>query len=411
MISIATEMTQISKLFRAAENNDIRELYKLFTENPYLLHGGGLLSWGENPLHVACKSGTLQFVAAVSGHVEIVKALAEFDSRLCLTEDLDSIILLHVAAICGREDVVRTLVVACPESLQKTTSNRETALHLSLKYSESGVFRVLMEELKKFKLEELLNGKDYEGNTVLHIATSHKLIKLLELLLIANSSTNAPFVDVNSMNERGYTALDVHNETSNDLIAREVWLILLDAGAVKRRLLSVSEAPERRSSKIPIKVINLLLMVFITAATILFAASCNPPNAIQLPNETATVSIWDMVIGPSHFQVIFVYMICSMVGFIVSMGVILVLLWPLPYRAVTTFVLAILVVVYILVVGINMPKFSVIMGSSRIASGIFMGFSAGIFILCGFTALILGKLCGCFNQITCEEVACGDLLV
>lgn len=57
------------------------------------------------------------------------------------------------------------------------TSRGETALHLALKNRHCVTFRVLMEEIKKFKFQELLNRKDNEGNTILHIAASEKLLE------------------------------------------------------------------------------------------------------------------------------------------------------------------------------------------------------------------------------------------
>ena len=81
----------------------------------------------------------------------------------------------------GREGAVRVLLNACPESLQRVTKSSETVLHLALKNRHSGCFKVLLEEIKKYNQEELLNWKDNEGDTVLHVATSLKLIEASSL--------------------------------------------------------------------------------------------------------------------------------------------------------------------------------------------------------------------------------------
>lgn len=195
-------VTLYLRLLRAAEKDDTRELYILHEQNSLLLHGPSLWGENENPLHVSCKHGSVRFVievlnlnpglarrrrnsdgfspmhvASANGHVEIVQVLADFDSKLCLVEDIEDRVPLHVAAMKGKGDAVRALVHACPESLRKLTCRGETALHLALKNHQTGAFIVLLEEIQKWKHEELLNWKDIEGNTVLHIVTSRKLIQ------------------------------------------------------------------------------------------------------------------------------------------------------------------------------------------------------------------------------------------
>ncbi|KAL7214551.1 hypothetical protein ACSBR1_026875 [Camellia fascicularis] len=135
------------------------------------------LVWGKNqegysPMHFSSEDGL----------VPVVKALAELTVGLCHVRDNNSRTPLHVAALKGREEVVRTLVMACPESLKRMTSLQETALHLALKQKQYAAFEVLMKEIEKHKQEELLNWKDHEGNTLLHIATSHKQPQVLVVL-------------------------------------------------------------------------------------------------------------------------------------------------------------------------------------------------------------------------------------
>lgn len=106
-------ITLYTRVIRAAKENNIRELDTLRTQEPYSFLNY-FWSGEENPLHVACKYGSLQFVkelirispelasmrcqngfspmhvASEIGHIEIVQALAEVDRELCLKEDLDS---------------------------------------------------------------------------------------------------------------------------------------------------------------------------------------------------------------------------------------------------------------------------------------------------------------------------------
>lgn len=86
----------------------------------------------------------------------------------------------------GSSDVIRALVSICPESLEKLTSNGETALHLAVKKSRSDAFQALVDEAKSHRKEHLFTWKDKEGNTVLHLATLNKL-KQVSSLSLANT--------------------------------------------------------------------------------------------------------------------------------------------------------------------------------------------------------------------------------
>ncbi|KAI8028781.1 Ankyrin repeat-containing protein BDA1 [Camellia lanceoleosa] len=445
-------VTLYLRLLRAAEKDDTRELYILHEQNSLLLHGPSLWGENENPLHVSCKHGSVRFVievlnlnpglarrrrnsdgfspmhvASANGHVEIVQVLADFDSKLCLVEDIEDRVPLHVAAMKGKGDAVRALVHACPESLRKLTCRGETALHVALKNHQTGAFIVLLEEIQKWKHEDLLNWKDIEGNTVLHIVTSRKLIQILELLLSLNlNSTNGTvMVDVNSINGRGYTPLDLHYETTaNDMLAREIRIVLHDAGAVEGRslnhLTAAAQPPPPQPSPpstaesqlpqklLPVKIRNSLLTVLIMAATFAFTSS-NPPNYFNLqvvsdvkhPPPGLTLS--SLVLGSksnNQYRGIFYYMMFNIAGFLASMCAILVLVRPLPHSSVVSFVMVTMFIAYLLVVDKIMPSFSVILlGSLEISSTPLVWLSALAFIFCGFMISLLVKLFhGVYNR-------------
>ncbi|CAL5364086.1 unnamed protein product [Camellia sinensis] len=457
-------VTLYLRLLRAAEKDDTRELYILHEQNSLLLHGPSLWGENENPLHVSCKHGSVRFVievlnlnpglarrrrnsdgfspmhvASANGHVEIVQVLVDFDSKLCLVEDIEDRVPLHVAAMKGKGDAVRALVHACPESLRKLTCRGETALHLALKNHQTGAFIVLLEEIQKWKQEELLNWKDIEGNTVLHIVTSRKLIQgkfllkttgkeeILELLLSLNlNSTNGTvMLDVNSINGRGHTPLDLHYETTaNDMLAREIRIVLQDAGAVEGRYLThltaAAQPPPPQPSPpstaesqppqklLPVKIRNSLLTVLIMAATFAFTSS-NPPNCFNLQAVTDVkhppprLTLSSLVLGSksnNQYRGIFCYMMFNIAGFLASMCAILVLVRPLPHSSVVSFVMVTMFIAYLLVVDKIMPSFSVILlGSLEISSTLLVWLSALAFIFCGFMISLLVKLFhGVYNR-------------
>lgn len=81
---------------------------------------------------------------------------------------------LHSGVIKGRADVIKELILVSVDSIASTTARGETALHLAVKNNQFEAFRLLVDHLRQFKREDLLNEKDGQGNTILHLAVSRK---------------------------------------------------------------------------------------------------------------------------------------------------------------------------------------------------------------------------------------------
>lgn len=125
---------------------------------------------------------TAVHIVAERGDVEMVQFLGEQNPESCLVEDNLSMIPLHRAAMNGQSvDVIRALVSICPESLEKLTSNQDTALHLAVKNSHLEAFQVLVKVSKIHNKEHVFNWKNEDGNTVLHLATFNKSIEVSSL--------------------------------------------------------------------------------------------------------------------------------------------------------------------------------------------------------------------------------------
>ncbi|KAF5947720.1 hypothetical protein HYC85_013677 [Camellia sinensis] len=343
------------------------------------------LVWGKNqegysPMHFSSEDGL----------VPVVKALAELTVGLCHVRDNNSRTPLHVAALKGREEVVRTLVMACPESLKRMTSLQETALHLALKQKQYGAFEVLMKEIQKHKQEELLNWKDHEGNTLLHIATSHKQPQIVQLIL------NSTEVQVNLQNMKGFTALDLLNQNFSDSIDNDISQLLLQAGAKEGYALQSFEIqthhhPQPPSPPIPkspkfkeMMVLSLssmtksvLLAVFIFLAGATYSCLFSLTNIYPRENrgvELAAISFKDLISASHRLPKIFYFLVFNTVTFAGSMIVILLNTWSLVnewslcFRAIPMFVMGALLVSYALIVKEIIPKFWVIIGTYKISS-------------------------------------------
>lgn len=86
----------------------------------------------------------------------------------------DSRTPLHLAAITGRTEVIRELLRICPASIEDVTVGGETAVHLAVKNNQLEALKALVESFKHSNIQDLLNAKDEDGNTVLHLATARK---------------------------------------------------------------------------------------------------------------------------------------------------------------------------------------------------------------------------------------------
>ncbi|XP_050116432.1 ankyrin repeat-containing protein BDA1-like isoform X2 [Malus sylvestris] len=241
-----------ARLFDASQKRDVQLLHQLLAENPLLLHSLALTST-ENPLHVASIAGHVDFVkeivrlkpdyveemnqdgfspmhiASANGYLEIVREILRVDRRFCRIQGRDEWTPLHYAASRGRVDVIREMVLACPESVEDVTVQGETVIHLAVKCSQFKAIKFLMELVAEMNKVNVLDMKDKHGDSVLHLATWKKQHQVVEGLV--GSETIAGALEVNSVNDRGLTALDLvfPNETGD----WEMEAILRGAGALR----------------------------------------------------------------------------------------------------------------------------------------------------------------------------------
>lgn len=194
------------KLVEAAEKGDVDELYNLIKDYPLMLKAVALCC-GDTPLHMACTGGHLHFVkevlnqrpefitelnhqglsplhiASAKGDVEIVEELLKVGSHdLCQLQGNDNTIPLHSAIVKGRVEVIRALVSACPDSITVLTARGESCFHLAVKNKRFRALKVLCELVVIQGAEEILNHKDGQGNTILHLATSTKQYQVSHFL-------------------------------------------------------------------------------------------------------------------------------------------------------------------------------------------------------------------------------------
>ncbi|XP_047308848.1 ankyrin repeat-containing protein BDA1-like [Impatiens glandulifera] len=271
----------------AGHHDIVKELIIMNRKLAYDLNEDGL-----SPLHIA----------AANGDFNIVKELVIINNmvKLCEIEGKDRCIPLHCAVIKGRLDIVNLLIETDPESIEKSTAQGETVLHLAIKNNQFKSLQILLDHLYRMGKFNLLKNKDEQGNTILHLATSRKQYEVIRLLLPKHG---VPMVDVNATNEKGQTPLDVllmnnNNETSN-WCDKRMEEILVEAGA--RKGLDQS-SPAEVSSEIysswysyfkykigrdsPGDVRNCLLVIAALITTATYQAILSPPGGTWQDNSS-----------------------------------------------------------------------------------------------------------------------------
>ena len=213
-----------TRLSEAAMKGSVDSLMKILQENPLILDRTIVSCISETPLHTAAMLGLLHFVkelltlkpelaaeldfhgaaplhlAAAKGHAEVERQLLLADPEICTVRNEDGRTPLHVAAFKGRAEVVSELARVKPVATRVVTDRGETVLHLCVMQNRLEALRALVEAMGGGGGHdgEIVNWKDSDGNTVLHVAVAKKLLHIwnrLNQLLnvkIINSSIDLP---------------------------------------------------------------------------------------------------------------------------------------------------------------------------------------------------------------------------
>lgn len=148
---------------------------EMLSRKPHLAHQ--LNSKGQSPLHLA----------AAKGHVDVVEAILESDADVCYVRDLDGRTPLHIAAIKGEIEVLKVLVEARTIAARVLTDAGEPLLHLCVNHNHFEAVKLLVDFVGD---NGLVNSKDSDNNTILHILAAkmqYKVLFFLYFLLLFSS--------------------------------------------------------------------------------------------------------------------------------------------------------------------------------------------------------------------------------
>ncbi|XP_031282524.1 ankyrin repeat-containing protein BDA1-like [Pistacia vera] len=184
------------KLNRSAREGSVDALYSILAE-----HDDDSIA--DTPLHIAASVGNTHYameiatlkpplarqlnrqglspmhVALQNRHKQVVRALLAIDRELVRVKGKGRITPLHYVAEMEDLDLLAEFLSACPSSIEDLTVQCETAVHVAVKNKRLAVVEVLIGWLIRVNKKEVLQWKDEDGNTVLHIATSTKQPKVM----------------------------------------------------------------------------------------------------------------------------------------------------------------------------------------------------------------------------------------
>lgn len=134
---------------------------------------------------------------------------------------------LHIAAYKGRITVLREFLKCLPDAWESVDANGQNIMHIAVSQDQKSVISLIFSELASFNVNNstaimntLLNQRDKEGNTPLHLIAKSKCY-IPELLDRHQWIKNW---DANAVNNRYLTPRDVFSETHADTLTDEVLL-------------------------------------------------------------------------------------------------------------------------------------------------------------------------------------------
>ncbi|GLT44964.1 hypothetical protein SLA2020_188350 [Shorea laevis] len=362
------------RVYEAAVEGNVNSLVQLLREDALLLDRFVTGFYSETPLHISSMLGHEQFVqeilnrkaelakvldarkasplhlATAKGYLEIVKKLLQANPDMCLVRDRDGRNPVHIAALKGHVSILGELVQARPGAARVPMDRGETILHACARHNQLDAMKFLLERVSD---HEFVNFKNYDGNTVLHIAVADKQ-KEAVTYLVANG------IEVNSMNEDGLTVLDLLSKNERDVKDIEIAESLRRVGAVNGKVISLSknelevmrkqilssvlsnqhDARQRKKKhkKVVTKHVdwlerkkNSLMIVASLIATMAFQGCMTPPGGLWQDSNGHEAG--NSVLADRTQPELYGYFLsCNTTGLVASLSIILLLMSGLPLK-------------------------------------------------------------------------------
>ncbi|XP_074332316.1 protein ACCELERATED CELL DEATH 6-like [Apium graveolens] len=229
---------------------------------------------------------------------------------------------LHSASKNGHVGILKKLLQHCPDAKEFVNDDNQNILHVAAMYGKDSVVRYI---LSTPELDLLLNEKDKDGNTPLHLATINWHPEVL------SSLTWDKRVDLGLVNLEGLTAIDSAEEKMEAMTSyrqRLTWMALKSAGTEKAKLQNKPKLDRLKSAtNEPYDMdyskdrVNTLLLVSTLVATVTFAAGFTMPGGYSNSEPDEGMAT---LLNKITFQV---FVICDTIALYSAIMVAVTLIW------------------------------------------------------------------------------------
>ncbi|CAO2815549.1 unnamed protein product [Amaranthus hypochondriacus] len=256
------------------------------------------------------KGRTILSYAAQIGYFDGVKYLIENYPDLAYQNDEDGSYPIHKACSSGNIEVVKELYSRLPNNKD------QNLLHIAAQSGQHHIVKYLLGR-EENGMKELINIKDCDGNTPLHLATLGKHSRVVYAL------TTNETVDLKALNNQQLTALDLAEKNYKEeptLDERLTWTALIYANVPRSVPLGTENLNRTQKIKYTDR-FHTLLVVCSLIATVTFAASFTIPGGYSSSNKNEGMATL------AHKFAFQVFVISNTISMFSSMFSAIVLIW------------------------------------------------------------------------------------
>ncbi|KAJ0779931.1 putative ankyrin repeat-containing domain, PGG domain, ankyrin repeat-containing domain superfamily [Helianthus annuus] len=266
----------------------------------------------------------LLHLAASLGFLDGVKYLLDQKFGMdVLRHDEDGFCPIHLASKKGHLQVTKVLLDHYPDAREFLSKQNQNILHVA---AENGKDNIVEYILKTKWAEFLINEKDKDGYTPLHLATKNWHPKIVSVL------TWDPRIDLKQVNEEGLTALELaekYMEVMAPFKKRLTWIALRSAGTPRTHIKDRETVKRLEAAKYePYNMdycksrVNTLLLVAALVATVTFAAGFTMPGGYNSSDSQHAG-----MVTMQHKTRFRIFVICDSIAVYSSIIVTVMLMW------------------------------------------------------------------------------------